>query len=183
LIRLNDLLDGVKLHHVQVLVLALGDELRPTGLELAELPGACCLKKAPARYARAYLYTGFDDNDTTYCIDHNLRVIIKAIDRLHAYLIRKATEVQHVESLFGKAVLSRQLNQRQLAFLSHAIRNPGELYTIESHRRSHDITYPTARSDLLKLVDLTLLEERKHGRAFVFEAVQDIKDQMKQLGE
>lgn len=139
------------------------------------------LKNAPAKYARAYLYTETDDSDTTYFIDYNLRVILRAIKSLRDYLSRKASEIQKVDVALGNNEFSRQLNYRQLAVVSHAIRNPGEIYTIEGHRSSHNVTYPTARADLLKLADLGLLNKKQSGNTFLFEAVEDMNDRIESL--
>ena len=139
------------------------------------------LKKAPAKYARAYLYTENDDNDTTYFIDYNLRVIIQAIERLLGYLKVKATEIQRVELALGNTLLAKTFNHRQLAVISHAIRSTGEVYTIESHRNSHGVSYPTARSDLLGLADMGLLRKHKIKNAFVFEAVADMEGRIEDL--
>ena len=50
------------------------------------------LKKAPAKYVRAYLHTETDDNDATYFILHQLGIITRAIATLHEYLALKAAE-------------------------------------------------------------------------------------------
>lgn len=139
------------------------------------------LKNAPSKYARAYLYTETDDSDTTYFIDYNLGVILRAIASLREYLARKASEIQNVDTALGNTVFSRQLNYRQLAVVSHAIRNPGEIYTIESHRSSHNVTYPTARADLLKLAELGLLDKKQSGNTFLFEAVEDMNSRIEQF--
>ncbi len=139
------------------------------------------LKNGPAKYARAYLYTETDDNDTTYFLDFNLRVIIRAIQYLQEYLTRKADEIKKVEQILGSSAFSRHLNYRQLALLSHALRNPSSSYTFESHRKSHTISYPTARTDLLRLAELGLLQQRKIGNAFTFIAVDAIEDKLSEL--
>lgn len=139
------------------------------------------LKNAPARYVRAYLHTEHDDNDATYFIDYNLRVITRAIERLLEYLQTKATEIKRVESALGNTILSKQFNYRQLAVISHAIRNTGEVYTIESHKNSHNISYPTARSDLLGLLELELLIKRKIRNAFVFQASENMEQRIDEL--
>lgn len=129
------------------------------------------IKKAPAKYARAYLHTETDDNDATYFILHQLEVIEQAIEALHDYLARKMGEQHKAERLLRNApLLADQLNHRQVALLSHALRHAGHGYTVESHKRSHKITTQTSRTDLLKLAELGLLEQRKRGRAFVFYA-------------
>jgi Fic family protein len=135
----------------------------------------------PAKYARAYLYTENDDNDTTYFIDFNLRVIIQAIENLQKYLARKAKEIKQVESILGTSIFTKNLNYRQLAVLSYALRNPTGTYSIESHRKSHNISYPTARSDLLQLVDFELLVKRKFGNTFVFSPDENIQQRLRIL--
>jgi Fic family protein len=125
------------------------------------------LKKAPAQYSRAFLYSETTGNDVTYFLIHQLHVIRKAVDELIVYIKRKLAEVRDVES---RLKLDGELNHRQLAVLGHAIRHPGFLYTIDSHQHSHNVVYQTARTDLLDLAKRRLLKQRKVGRRFVFEA-------------
>ncbi|MGE0623452.1 MAG: Fic family protein [Pseudomonadales bacterium] len=139
------------------------------------------LKAGPSKYARAYLYAEHDEYDVTYFIDFNLKVITRAIKKLQAYLARKASEIAEVETILSSTVLARHLNYRQMALISHALRNPSERYTVESHRKSHRVTYPTARSDLLKLVEHGLLTVSKIGRAYVFRSASDIKKRLELL--
>ena len=134
------------------------------------------LRQAPAQYGRAYLHSETDDNDTTYFILHQLSVIERAIEALYEYLARKTAEQRSAERLLRHAPgLSDQLNHRQVALLSHALKHAGHGYTVESHRRSHRITLQTARTDLLHLTRLKLLEQRKRGRAFMFYAPEDLR--------
>jgi Fic family protein len=134
------------------------------------------LKQAPAQYSRAYLHTETDANDTTYFLIHQLGVIEQAIAALYDYLGRKAAEQRDAEKLLRHAPgLTEALNHRQVALLSHALRHPGQDYTVESHRRSHRITTQTARTDLQCLARGGLLEQRKRGRAFVFSAPDDLR--------
>lgn len=134
------------------------------------------LRQAPAQYGRAYLLSETDDNDTTYFIVHQLSVIERAIQALYEYLARKATEQRSAEKLLYRTpALSDRLNHRQVALLSHALRHPGFGYTVESHRTSHRVTLQTARTDLLALVKLKLLEPGKRGRTHVFYAPADLR--------
>ena len=127
------------------------------------------LKEAPSKYSRAFLYTETDDNDATYFILNQLRVIGRAIDELHQYLLRKAQEIRETELFLQRsAVIQEALNHRQLALVNHALQNPGFRYTIESHRNSHNVTYETARTDLLRLTEYDLLARRRVGRRFIF---------------
>jgi Fic family protein len=137
------------------------------------------LKKARAQYARAFLYTETDDNDATYFILYQLKVLSRAIADLHAYLERKAREIREVDDLVRRSrALRAELNARQLDLLTHALKRPDAVYTIDSHRRAHEVAYATARSDLLQLAGRGLLEQRKRGRAHVFVVPRDLQARM-----
>jgi len=137
------------------------------------------LKRAPAKYSRAFLHTETDDNDITYFLIHQLGVIEQAIQALSDYLARKSAEQRSTENLLRHSPrLSDRLNQRQLALLSHALRHAGHGYTVESHKRSHRVTPQTARTDLQQLVDLALLQQTKRGRAFLFYAPDNLREQI-----
>ncbi len=134
------------------------------------------LRQAPAQYVRAYLHSETDDNDTTYFILHQLSVIEHAIEALYEYLARKTTEQRSAERLLRHAPgLADQINHRQMSLLTHALKHSGHGYTVESHRRSHRVTLQTARTDLLALAKLRLLEAGKRGRALVFYAPGDLR--------
>ncbi len=125
------------------------------------------LLKAPVQYYRAFLYSETDDNDATYFIIHQAKVIRQAIDSLHDYIDKKTREIEESQPLLRS---QPNLNYRQVALLSHAMRHPGKLYTVDSHRISHDTAYDTARKDLLALEKDGLLVKTKRGRAMVFSA-------------
>ena len=75
------------------------------------------------------------------------------------------------------------LNHRQVAILSHALRYAGYGYTVESHRRSHNITHQTSRTDLMQLAELGLVAQGKRGRAFVFYAPEDLRSRIEAAAE
>jgi Fic family protein len=134
------------------------------------------LKRARAQYARSFLYTETDENDATYFLLYQLQVLKRAIRDLHAYLDRKASEIHDAELLMRRSsTLRGMLNHRQLDLLTHALKNPYTTYTIESHRRAHQVAYGTARNDLLDLARHRLLRKAKRGRAFAFVAPDDLR--------
>jgi Fic family protein len=121
--------------------------------------------KAPAKYGRAFLYAETDEGDLTYFILYHLKIVMSALASLHDYIARKAEELRHFEAeLQGISVL----NYRQRAIIRHAVRHPGKRYTVEEHRRSHNISYESARSDLLDLSKRNLLLGRREGKKWVF---------------
>lgn len=134
------------------------------------------LRRAPAQYVRAYLHTETDGGDTTYFLIHQLETIRQAITALQDYLARKTAEQRGTESLLATSPgLRARLNHRQIALLTHALKNPGAAYRVEGHQRSHGVVYQTARTDLLDLARLGLLEQGRAGRAFVFIAPADLE--------
>ena len=140
------------------------------------------LRKAPAKYMRAYLHTETDKNDTTYFLLHQLQTIRQAIAALHEYVARKSREQKETESLLAASpALRGRFNHRQTALLNHALRNAGEAYRVDAHQRSHAVVYQTARRDLLELEEQGLLEKTKQGNAYVFYAPTDLRDRLNAL--
>jgi Fic family protein len=152
--------------------------MRIRGYWLAEyLPISRFIRKAPAKYARAFVETETDEGDTTYFLIHQLDVIEKAINELHLYLQRKTAEVRDIENLLHG---TKYLNGRQLALLTDAVRNPDAAYSFDSHAQSHRVSHETARSDLRSLVDAGLLVQRRQGRRHVFEPTPDIASRLRE---
>ncbi len=105
----------------------------------------------------------------TYFILYQLRVFLRAIEDLHVYLARKAEEIRSTElTLKSAKALREKLNDRQLALMAHAIKHPEAIFTIDSHRRAHGVSYQTARTDLQSLAHQRLLTENKGGRSFEY---------------
>jgi len=134
------------------------------------------LRKAPVQYGMAFLQTETDDNDLTYFILHQAEVIRKALKELHDYVERKSRETRTCMRLLGGFA---DLNHRQQALLTHAVRHPGFIYNIAGHMSRHGIVYDTARLDLLDLAKRGLLEQRKTGRALGFVAPPDLEKRLR----
>ncbi len=129
------------------------------------------LIKAPIKYARSFLLTETDENDTTYFIIYQIEVIKRAIKLLKSYIKNKTKEISETEILLKDI---ESLNHRQYSIISHALRHPRHRYTISSHRKSHNVAYDTARHDLLKLSNLGFLNQKKMGKKILF----DVKDNL-----
>ena len=147
-----------------------------SGFWMAEyLSISSILKQAPAQYTRSYLYTETDGSDATYFLSHQLDVLLKAIAGVHGYIERKQRAQAEAEVLLRPgSKLAGTLNHRQRAVLLNALRHPDKQFTIDVHRRTHDISYQTARTDLLGLVDEKLMEQHKQGKSFYFVPVPDL---------
>lgn len=138
------------------------------------------LKKAPAQYTRSFLYTETDEDDLTYFVVYQLDVLRRSIDELGQYLERRIAETHRIESFVRG---SDVLNHRQLDVVRRALRDPSEPVTIAEHQGRHRVTHQTARSDLLRLESLGLLEKRKRGRRFVFWPHEGMEQRLQALGD
>ncbi len=138
------------------------------------------LRRAPAQYARSYLHVETDNNDLTYFIIHQLRVIERAIDSLRDYLRRKAVEVREVESLLRGDM---PLNHRQVAVVGNALRDTQQSLTIKAHAQFQQVTIQSARTDLLGLEELGLFSKRRVGKRFVFTPERNLADRLRALAE
>jgi Fic family protein len=140
---------------------------------LAEfLPISRLLKKAPAQYARSFLYSEQDEGDLTYFVLYQLKIIQRAVTDLHDYLARKVAEDQRLRKTLRS--MSGTFNHRQLALLEHALKNPAARYTVVSHGTSHRIVPQTARTDLRDLEQRGFLLRTATGRGHAWEPVPDL---------
>ncbi len=134
--------------------------------------------KAPASYYRAFLYSETDGNDLNYFLLNQLDSISDAVESLHRYIRQKTSEIAEMRALLGQIP---DFNARQMALLKHALKHPGALYTVASHRNSHGVVPQTARTDLLELTAKGFLTKRKRGKTFIFEGVSDLQNRLTTL--
>jgi Fic family protein len=140
------------------------------------IPISRVILKAPAKYGTAFLYTETDDSDLTYFLLYHSEVLRQAIDDLHDYLDHRMRKLREaVAELKGL----RSLNHRQRDLIHHALRHSGFLYTVRSHRSSHNVSYETARSDLMELTELGLLTKHKPGKGWEFRPVAGLHEKLK----
>lgn len=128
------------------------------------------LLRAPVQYAMSFLRTETDTNDATYFLLYQLGIMRRAVEELLAYLARKMAEVRETASLLRRT----DLNNRQIALLTHALRHADGVYTVHSHATSHRVTRQSARNDLLDLEAGGFLQRRTIGRRFEFLPAQDL---------
>ncbi len=138
------------------------------------------LRKAPVKYGRSFLYTETDDNDLTYFIVAQTKVMQRAIKELHDYIDRKSAELEQLESQLKALDF---FNHRQVDVIRHALKHPFGHYTIESHRNSHNIVYETARTDLLDLSRRQMLEKKTIGKKLMFFPARNLVEKLHKLGK
>lgn len=136
------------------------------------------IQKGPAKYGEAFLYSETDDNDLTYFLLYHASVVRRAIDELYRYIDRHSRQLAEAQKVLQGFTV---LNHRQRELISHALRHPGQPYTIESHRRSHNVVYETARSDLMDLAERKLMEKRKVGETWLFIPSVDMTEKLRRI--
>jgi len=140
------------------------------------------LRKAPSQYVKAYLHTETDDNDTSYFVIHQLEIIRRALEQFHKHISNISEQQRSVDKIISSSpTLRNRLNHRQVALLTHALKHPGAEYTIQGHQKVHGVATQTARTDLLYLSDMKLLNKELLGVRHVFMAPLDIHERINNL--
>ncbi|MGE4497737.1 MAG: Fic family protein [Deferribacterales bacterium] len=137
------------------------------------------LKKAPAQYAKSYLYTETDGGDVTYFIIHQMEVIKQAIENMYAYIMRKTGENSKIEAILRSKKIIANLNHRQIDLLRKAAHSINSRYTIAEHKNYHNVTYETARTDLTELEKLGFMKMVKFGKTYVFIPQDNLAEKLK----
>lgn len=135
------------------------------------------LVRAPAQYAKAFLFTESDEFDATYFILHQLGIARRAVEEFHAYIDRKVSETRRLIN----QLRDTDLNNRQIALLTNAIRHADAVYSVTSHSTSHRVTRQSARTDLQGLAEEGLLDQRRVGKAIHFFPARDLGGRVAEL--
>jgi Fic family protein len=134
------------------------------------------LRHAPGKYMRAFVLTETDERDATYFIVYQLEVLQRAVEQLHDHLRQKINDVRDLEAVLKG---SDRFNHRQLALMANALRVPDATYAFQGHAASHGVTHETARADLLPLVEMGFLVQRRQGRRYTFAPAADLAKRLK----
>ncbi|MCH9031630.1 MAG: Fic family protein [candidate division Zixibacteria bacterium] len=125
------------------------------------LPISQMIRKSPAQYRDAYVYTEQDNNDLTYFIDYLIRKILMAKKEFNDYVKRSATSNRKMVRVARERY---QLNDRQIQLLKYLYKNPGVAISINTHSHVNGVSRPTANKDLQELENLGFLKSQKIGR-------------------
>lgn len=129
--------------------------------------------KKTAQYANAYLQSEHDDNDMTYFIHFHIEVIKDALEELKRHILQEKEKNQKIQLAITE---HPQLNLRQARIIQHLIKHRNDILTIKVHQNSNSISYQTARTDLLELVEKGWLKMVQRGKAFYFIATEDLSE-------
>lgn len=141
----------------------------------AYIPISTVIKKSPAQYAMAYIYTEQDNNDLTYFFDYHLSKITQAMTDFNHYIEKQLDQNQKVEKLISDEV---PLNDRQKQLVFYYISEKNASTTTTSHSTVNDVSRQTAMKDLKTLEILDLIKPSREGKYIRYYAT----DKLKNLG-
>jgi Fic family protein len=113
------------------------------------------IKKNRTKYDMSYLLSETDENDMTYFIKFNLSKIEEALDDFILYVENKRKEQNELDTKISDHPL---LPMRQQMIISDAMRS-GRTFSIYEIRSKYQVTYQTARADIMNLEGLGLIEK------------------------
>jgi Fic family protein len=133
--------------------------------------------RAPAKYGRAFLHSEYDENDLTYFISYNLRSMDLALKSLQKYIHRKAKEKQYLYSL----IKHENINERQAELLRSLLVDHQKSLTIKGVQSKFGVVYQTARTDLIGLVQLGYIKEKKMGKKLIYFKDEDFEKKVQKI--
>ncbi|MFA5232247.1 MAG: Fic family protein [Candidatus Paceibacterota bacterium] len=138
----------------------------------AYLPISKVIKKSPAQYKMAYVYSEQDDYDITYFIDYNIKKIELAVKEFKEYLNQKTKENTTMKVT---SKLAHKFNERQIALLQYFNGDPTENTSLKMHMNTNQVSKNTALKDLKSLVKSGFLETKKQGKFIYYYPTNKIK--------
>ncbi|MDR3074650.1 MAG: Fic family protein [Candidatus Methanoplasma sp.] len=113
------------------------------------------IKKNKSKYDWSYLLSETDDNDITYFIKFNLQKVQEALDDFLGYIETERKERQEFESAVSERYC---LNMRQKMMIADAMKS-GEPFSIQEMQSKFQVTYQTARTDVMKLEEVGMVKK------------------------
>jgi len=139
----------------------------------AYLPISTIIRKSPAQYAKAYIYSEQDDLDLTYFIDYNIRKIKSAMKEFKQYVENVSAKNKQL-NVYAKT--SFNLNDRQIKLIQYYHENRNEYTTPTMHMNLFRVSKSTAIRDLQELLKLGFVEKKKSRRSACYFATDKIQD-------
>jgi Fic family protein len=134
--------------------------------------------KSKVQYANAYLYTESDENDLTYFIKYHIRTIDLAFNSLKEYInikLKEKTQLYNYRRI-------KVLNERQLHLIRLFHDDSERVLSIKEVQNRYGVVYQTARTDLMSLEKLGLLNSSTSGKKkLIFFRTSDFDNILKNL--
>ena len=124
------------------------------------------------KYRDAYVAVEEDDLDLTYFILHSLSCIRKAREVLQKHL---EDEKRDNDALYSRIAELSDLTRRQKCILLYMASHADEVFGISEVSKRFDVTYQTARTDLMQMEARGYLCVEKGGRSFSYTVCEEWK--------
>lgn len=129
-------------------------------------------------YENSFLFAENDRNDIGYFLTYNLRVLGVAFRDLQSYIQRKITQKQAAVDFSRLGFL----NERQATIMAMVRDDPRIVLSVGDIAGKFQVSQPTAKSDIDKLVDRDLLERIEvNGRLYNYVKGSKFDDTLKLL--
>ncbi len=117
------------------------------------------------QYYKAYLHSEIDENDLTYFIIYQIKVLNRALEKL----LQKINLIEKVNDKIYKARIQYEdLNGRQKYIMVMSDLDPKKIWTVKSLMSQFNIVQETARKDLLGLEKRNLIKGIKEGKRKIY---------------
>ena len=132
------------------------------------------------RYYEAFLNVEEDENDLNYFIVNQLDIINDSVTALLEHARAKQNDYSKLQQILAHASC---FNFRQMEVLMYFLNHPQSVTSVKMHSTRFRVVLQTARTDLVKLVELGLLQSKFVSREQRFYPVADLEQRLREIGE
>lgn len=147
--------------------------LRKNYLSIGFLPISNRIRASKRQYENAFLLAEQDQNNLTYFFDYIIRQMRLSVKDFEQYEMKATEEEQKRRQIAEK---HHDLSGRQIELLRYFAKKSDKFTTFKRHQLYHNISYITARKDLIDLEIRKLLISQKRKKDVVFFPTKKVRD-------
>lgn len=121
------------------------------------------LKEAPIQYGEAYLKTETDNQDVTYFVEYQCRVLERAVNGLIEHARTVATKLREFDAWIFASGIRKKMPGIQQIIINMVVMAPGESFTVKGFAERAGISDSASRLHLEKLADAGVLMKQGGG--------------------
>lgn len=123
------------------------------------------INKHRQKYYKSFIDSEDNGSDLTYFIVAHLQISLDSINEVLDRLIDEFQSQLLEEKLNKEGIL---LSKRQQKFIKFIEKKDNNLVTIDEYRKKNNVSYETARKDLMSLEQIGLFKKVKKGKKNIF---------------
>ncbi|KEY57304.1 Fic family protein [Serratia sp. DD3] len=121
------------------------------------------LKEAPIQYGEAYMKTETDNQDVTYFVDYQCRVLERAVNGLIDHVRTVAGKLREFDTWVFTSGIRRKMPDIQQTIINMVVMAPGESFTVKSFAERAGVSEAASRIHLEKLAEVGILLKQGGG--------------------